>query len=1161
MAPRRRTTKSTRRVVAPSDRVTRSRAIPSQVSTVPPPVTGEAISAAAPRVEPLPPPPLQTTEAGQEERPVTDDVPSRRPPPPTAHTIASPSPPLVPTQLPQPEPGSLLAAIPPAPATPSADPEANARALNALLMAEREQHERDMAAQRHELETLRAQLRPPPTTLPAAQATLPTPVDIDAIVAAAVRATTAAISTSTNVPPAYQQAPPSAPLIPGVPVDVVAAARAAIVDPMHPAYGMTLDKLLDKRSTKPTGEKPRITLSLDSAEDVTTAVASFRPWELQLQSKFLTDFAIFLTDREKVEYAMRFISGKLLTALEGWFCDPSTTEITYAAFLNEIKTSIGFNNQRASARRALEKLTQGSDDVTTYFNNLRFHWNLGDIPLHDRVRKFVASLRRDISIALDSVDFGDDLYRALEAARRVENAQLQRNLELSRTSIQSSSNSSFTSRKFGPKFRGSDFKSMDKTFASSKPPVPHTPTLTPFPDTSMPKDISAKPTKFDIPSEADLKFNERFPRCAKKPEGWQGPWWDPEINPRKLSESDQRLLYSQRRCWRCRGSGHRVGDPCCPHEDGTSAARRSTKPAQLASITANDPTAQGVTTTINSDGEVCNDVCSPPPSLSYISLSTLSTSVPLTKTVLTRGRHLVLKGQIHSEGHNYTIRCLVDNGSEATLMSGEVAGQLHLPLYSLSRNIPLVNASKQLHSVISKATVFSFTLGEGHNIHNEYLVAYVAPVPTYTIILGDPWLRSHDPAISFTQRTLTFAAQCRTLGCIKETLKCTIKAEDFDGPPLRKEIAVYDNQVQQDSTTLPISPTRPTATDDSDIQYVSASTFLRAAAHPRNTAYMILPDGSQVMVCTIVVNANFSDADLDTHLTGPPQYSQAEIVQRLPTQLRDFADVFSREAADTLPPHRPGVDHEIHLIPNAKPPQTRNYRPHSKREQEAITKQIRELHSKGYIRPSNSSICSPLLCVSKPGGGIRVCTDLRAVNDITIKTRFPIPLLQDILNLLILALWFTKFDIIHAFNMIRMAPGFEHLTSFICRLGQFEWLVMPFGACNAPATFQSFINSIFFDILDKYVTAYLDDILVFSSNWEDHIKHVREVLTRLRRAQLNLDIDKSEFFVHEVKYLGVIISQNGVSMDPSKIQAIQEWKQPSSVLDVQSFLGFVNHYR
>lgn len=150
---------------------------------------------------------------------------------------------------------------------------------------------------------------------------------------------------------------------------------------------------------------------------------------------------------------------------------------------------------------------------------------------------------------------------------------------------------------------------------------------------------------------------------------------------------------------------------------------------------------------------------------------------------------------------------------------------------------------------------------------------------------------------------------------------------------------------------------------------------------------------------------------------------------------------------------------------------------------------------------------------------------------------------------------------IAAFNSIRIKEGDEEKTAFQTRWGLFEYIVMPFGLCNAPATFQSYINSVLHEYLDVFCTAYLDDVLIFSEDPRDHQKHVRQVVECLEKAGLYLDINKCEFGVKEVKYLGLIVSTEGLKMDPSKVRAIQEWRMPASVKEVQSFLGFANFYR
>src|SRR3984957_8747814 len=179
----------------------------------------------------------------------------------------------------------------------------------------------------------------------------------------------------------------------------------------------------------------------------------------------------------------------------------------------------------------------------------------------------------------------------------------------------------------------------------------------------------------------------------------------------------------------------------------------------------------------------------------------------------------------------------------------------------------------------------------------------------------------------------------------------------------------------------------------------------------------------------------------------------------------------------------------------------------------------------------------------------------------TIKSRYPIPLIGETLGRLTKAKIFTKLDIIHAFNRIRIKEGHEWLTAFNTRYGQFEYLVMPFGLCNAPGTFQSFINDSVREYLDVFCSAYLDDILIYSEDENQHVEQVRKVLRRLLKNELYLDIDKCEFHKKEVKYLGLIISTEGIKMDPEKVSAILDWQTPQSVGDVQSFVGFASFYR
>lgn len=280
---------------------------------------------------------------------------------------------------------------------------------------------------------------------------------------------------------------------------------------------------------------------------------------------------------------------------------------------------------------------------------------------------------------------------------------------------------------------------------------------------------------------------------------------------------------------------------------------------------------------------------------------------------------------------------------------------------------------------------------------------------------------------------------------------------------------------------------------------------------------------------------------------------------KLPQHYHRWIRAFSVEDSNVLPKHR-DCDHKIELIPGKTPKACRAY-PMSHGELKVLRKWLQENLEKGFIRPSTSPAASPVLFAKKPGGGLRFCVDYRALNAITVKNRYPIPLIQETLHNLSKAKYYTKLDIISAFNKIRVEKGQEWLTAFMTRYGLFESLVMPFGLCNAPATFQTRINEVLHPYLDVFCTAYIDDVLIYSDNLEEHRIHVGKVLQALQDADLQLDIKKCEFEVEEVGYLGMIIGKNGVRMDPAKVQAVVEWASPTSVKDVQAFLGFANFYR
>ncbi len=211
---------------------------------------------------------------------------------------------------------------------------------------------------------------------------------------------------------------------------------------------------------------------------------------------------------------------------------------------------------------------------------------------------------------------------------------------------------------------------------------------------------------------------------------------------------------------------------------------------------------------------------------------------------------------------------------------------------------------------------------------------------------------------------------------------------------------------------------------------------------------------------------------------------------------------------------------------------------------------IEEELSKGFIRPSNSLASAGFFFVKKKEGGLRPCIDYRSLNEITDKFHYPLPLEQPRT-----AKYFTKLDLCSAYNLIRIREGDEWKTAFSTTSGHYEYLVMPFGLVNSPS-----INA-FHDMLNKGVIVYIDDILIYSDTLDSHVQQVRAVLRRLIENQLYAKIEKCEFHQTVTSFLGYIISAERVAMDNKKVSSVLNWPQPTTVKELQRFLGFANFYR
>jgi hypothetical protein len=274
--------------------------------------------------------------------------------------------------------------------------------------------------------------------------------------------------------------------------------------------------------------------------------------------------------------------------------------------------------------------------------------------------------------------------------------------------------------------------------------------------------------------------------------------------------------------------------------------------------------------------------------------------------------------------------------------------------------------------------------------------------------------------------------------------------------------------------------------------------------------------------------------------------------------IKEYPDIFPEELLD-LPPNR-DIEFAIDLAPETAPIAKRPYRM-AATELAELKKQLSELELKGYVRPSSSPWGAPVLFVKKKDGSMRLCVDYRALNEVTIKNKYPLPRIDDLFDQLKGAKYFSKIDLRSGYYQLKIRSEDVLKMALVTCYGQYEFTVMPFGLTNAPAYFMNLMNKVFMEELDRFVIVFIDDILVYSRSAEEHGQHLKVVLEKLRAHQLYAKFRKCEFWLQKVSSLGHILTAERVAMDPKKVTTVANWKRPTTVIEIRSFLGLAGYYR
>ena len=522
---------------------------------------------------------------------------------------------------------------------------------------------------------------------------------------------------------------------------------------------------------------------------------------------------------------------------------------------------------------------------------------------------------------------------------------------------------------------------------------------------------------------------------------------------------------------------------------------------------------------------------------------------------------------------NVSTSVLMDTGATVSCISSDMLHKIHPRFVKYSKpDIVFISGVGNKHHQVTDLVEISFKINNTSFQHSFYALQN-----QINLILGADFMTKQNAKIDLANSIITLNDEHFQLQPPPSRSTLVKLAETVFVPPFTsQDIAILLNKPPTTQHILiePVSSLSHRhpgvtvaesliATRNSLCRLVNDSN--EPVAIPKGT---VVGMGRNIAVNTLTETDDFIDLNKAVDPTSASEIDINNMDTVLPEQesvklknkLNNNLERFTTKDRENLGDH----DEHIHPVSTGdNKANSQNYYRTAPKMQREIDSQIELLLKHGIIEPSRSEWRSPVVMVKKKDGTYRFACDYRRLNSLTEKQSYPMPKLEDVWDLIgeTKPQYFSVLDLASGFWQIRMDPETKHKASFVTRSGQYTWNRLPFGLRNSPITFQQTMNDVLRDLIAKSCIVYVDDIIVFSNTFDEHLQHLQEVFDRLRKANLTLKFSKCKFAVQRVKYLGHILSPEGVLPDPEKVKIIQDWQPPTNPKQVRQFLGLANYYR